>query len=201
MSILPVLLLVGVAYAKSIVPHGNDAELQPIATSSQIRRICAELCMSGLGGEPCGESCLDILPQGLPLQSPNSSQVTRSTTRRDACSVLCSNQLGYPLCQCDITTQFIDTKFKVNFVQICSYFCLKHKYKIYGCQSCQVYEKAQEQHGGPKADLFGFEKQAKSTRQGVDWEAWCKEQCINGDGGAACNCDILPLAASVKNAV
>lgn len=26
----------------------------------------------------------------------------------------------------------------------------------------------------------------------VDWEMWCMAQCDNGQGGSACNCDIIP---------
>lgn len=199
MSILPLLLLVGVASSKFIISHTDDEQLQPIATSSQARRICAELCMSGLGGEACGESCLDISPQGLPVQSLNSVQERRNSTRRDACSVLCSNQLGYPLCQCN--SKKVDPNFKVDYIQICSYFCLKHNHQVYGCQPCRVYQQTQEQHGGKEADVFGFSRSSNSNLYEIDWEKWCKEQCSVGNGGAACNCDILPFSAQINNDV
>lgn len=90
MSILAMPVRVGVPDANLVVPHDNDAKLQPIVTSSQRRRICAELCMSGLGGEPRAQTCLGILPQGIPLQFPDSSPRKRSIARRDASFVLCT---------------------------------------------------------------------------------------------------------------
>lgn len=45
----------------------------------------------------------------------------------------------------------------------------------------------------------GYVEMAEAVRyldeDEVDWDEWCRTQCALGEGGAACNCDILPLSA------
>lgn len=65
--------------------------------------------MSGLGGDPCGEECVDLIPSAIPLQFGQAETVNASnivgtySTRHDMCDVLCDNNLGYPLCKCNAT--------------------------------------------------------------------------------------------------
>lgn len=184
MSILLILLGVhGVAQARY---PGNKIAVRPIASQAASRRVCSELCAAGLGGEPCGGSCLRVLPQELPTRTNDSRTTAESqVTRRDACPVLCENRLGYPLCECDPPTK--DVPREVDYVQICSFFCVTYGHRVDGCQKCETYQENEEE-SSQWTNRIG-----KTTD--VDWEAWCLEMCSSGDGGIACNCDILPMNA------
>lgn len=189
MSILPLFLVVGVAISWHIGGHGNSAILQPIILKSQANRICAELCSAGLGGESCGETCMDIAPQDLPIQSQNGTRNTSNESRRDVCPMLCANSLGRPLCDCEPETN--NKSEEIDFVQICGTFCTKYGYRINGCQSCDVYNKASHMF---ELNTFSRRKMAKIR---IDWNEWCKQKCLEGDGGVACNCDILPISINL----
>lgn len=135
MSIFLLCVLVGVALSRFINDDDNASEtLQPIISQTRQRRICAELCMAGLGGDPCGEGCVDLIPDGMPVQYaqigqndtiPNVSYMTR----HDMCDVLCNNNLGNPLCQCNNTgivkqkSNFFEGEFKL-LVTILNIFLL-----------------------------------------------------------------------------
>lgn len=43
---------------------------------------------------------------------------------------------------------------------------------------------------GSKDDAPRMEDSTDETS--VDWDRWCMNQCDNGKGGSACNCDIIP---------
>lgn len=165
----------------------------PIISKAQERRICAELCMSGLGGEPCGEDCLDVMPQALLSQESQSDgdqpQVDRTT--KDACPVLCANRLGYPLCDCNYT-QVYTPFFRVDFLRICSQFCKDYNYSIYGCDDCQVYKNMSDD----QFDSFSGIS-ANIGKKSYFWNAWCAKACQEGDGGSACYCDLPPLALHI----
>lgn len=194
MSILPLLLLVGVTSAKYLGNYGNADTFQPIVTTSQARRICAALRIAGLGGKACGDDCLDITPTSLPVQSVNSSGVSSSAghvARKNICPVLCANKLGYPLCNCT-TTDSTNANKDIDFVQICGNVCLNLNYRITGCQSCEVYQSTAEMHGDKS-----FSLSVDRSVQSVDWDEWCRQMCSEGDGGIACNCDILPMSLQV----
>lgn len=112
MPILLSILLVGVAVSRFIDnDEGGTEILQPIISQTMQRRICAELCMAGLGGDPCGEGCVDLAPANLPVQYNQTDKgiiVTNASAvhhkpRNDMCDVLCKNNLGNPLCQCNAT--------------------------------------------------------------------------------------------------
>lgn len=110
MSIFLLCLLVGVAVSRYINDDDDASEfLQPIISQTRQRRICAELCMAGLGGDPCGEGCVDLIPDGMPVQYAQTEQNNKTIpnvsymTRHDMCDVLCNNNLGNPLCQCNNT--------------------------------------------------------------------------------------------------
>ncbi|KAG7188767.1 hypothetical protein KM043_008385 [Ampulex compressa] len=46
---------------------------------------------------------------------------------------------------------------------------------------------------GNKETHTGTTKDPNSSEEGhIDWEMWCMAQCDNGQGGSACNCDIIP---------
>lgn len=179
MSIFPWFLLVGVACVGCVGVHGNDAVPQPIGVNStQAHRICAALCSAGLGGDSCGESCLNKVPKELPTrQSAVNLRARYANGRHDACPILCENALGNPLCGCEKPTQ----KKELDLLGICKFFCLNYEYNIDGCPSCDAL--------CSKAKIVNRRKHKVK----IDWEEWCKSRCIEGDGGAACNCDILPL--------
>ncbi|XP_044263922.1 uncharacterized protein LOC123010837 isoform X2 [Tribolium madens] len=175
-----VLFLLGVASSRHISYYDGSPHSRPMITQQQERRICAELCMAGLGGEPCGADCLDVIPEGLPSQASQSSEELQvDYTRKDACPVLCANRLGYPLCNC---TYAPETRpfFRIDFVQICSHFCLAYKYQIYGCNTCDAYK-----------NMTGIS--TKATPTVYNWNSWCLSMCQEGDGGSACYCDLLPM--------
>lgn len=222
------LVLVGVHDARHISYYDDNTVLQPIVTRSQERRICTELCMSGLGGTPCGEDCVDLAPQGLPLQSvpsyvtgsdgsdklqlSNDTAADKSQPRTSACPILCKNQLGFPLCNCDefeiaSLTPNLNKKTgfvgetnnnygeliypkRVDFLEICGFFCLEYDYQLYGCQACEMFKKFNESG----FDIRNWSIGSKILKE--DWKLWCSKKCSTGDGGAACNCDLLPMALS-----
>lgn len=138
MSIFLLSLLVGVALSRYINADDGDTEvLQPIISQTRQRRMCAELCMSGLGGDPCGEGCVDLMPAGLPIQyipadqantSGDSQPTANHLTRHDMCDVLCENNLGNPLCHCN-ATQGLTTisNFFEGVYHIFNYFYLSKK--------------------------------------------------------------------------
>lgn len=68
-------------------------------------------------------------------------------------------------------------------------FCTKHKYRIYGCQKCDVYTKISEGNNFTVHTLVINDKE-KTT---FDWNGWCVQMCSKGDGGAACSCDLMPM--------
>uniref|UniRef100_V5GRN7 Uncharacterized protein n=1 Tax=Anoplophora glabripennis TaxID=217634 RepID=V5GRN7_ANOGL len=200
-SIVPLFLLAGVALPGYIPYHMDTAALQPIVTTSQERRICAELCMTGLGGTPCGDDCVDFTPQGLPLQSLNGSTTVKFgvATRHEACIVLCENQLGEPLCHCNETTTGKVAK-KPDFMQVCGFFCVRYDYRIYGCQTCSLYKNATEAR---MLSYVGVSTNSEDDDDGgegepvVNWDLWCQNMCQEGNGGAACNCDLLPMSLEI----
>ncbi|XP_064211755.1 uncharacterized protein LOC103313525 [Tribolium castaneum] len=178
-----VLFVVGVASSRHISYYDGSPNSRPMISQQQERRICAELCMSGLGGEPCGSDCLDMIPQGLPTKSSHQSSEEPSPdyTRQAVCPVLCENRLGFPLCNCTYSLQTtLQPFFRVNFVEICSRFCLQYGYQLYGCNTCDTYR-----------NMTGIA--SKASRQLYDWNSWCLSMCKEGDGGSACYCDLLPL--------
>lgn len=199
-SIVPLFLLVGVTLPSYIPYHLDTVSLQPIITRSQERRICAELCMTGLGGSPCGDDCVDLTPQGLPLQSLNGSTTVKFgvATRHQACTVLCENQLGDPLCHCNETTTTKAAK-KTDFIQVCAYFCVTYDYQIYGCQACTLYKNATEARILTYVGVSSTSEQddGGDTEPVVNWDIWCQNMCQEGNGGAACNCDLLPMSLEV----
>ncbi|XP_022912977.2 uncharacterized protein [Onthophagus taurus] len=195
------ILLVGMSFAKQVYYHGNTESFQPIVSVSQSKRICAALCMSGLGGKSCGPDCQDLTPNTIPAQSPNSSDAVRvaqsSMARRNVCPILCKNGLGQPLCDCqDPKNRAKEVNEEIDFVQVCGNFCLDFKHRLPGCQSCKVYEEAAK----TDKNVFSVNSSSSSLDRSlktVDWEEWCRQMCSVGDGGAACNCDILPMSLHV----
>lgn len=133
MSIFLLCLLVGVAVSRYIDDDDNASEvLQPIISRTRQRRICADLCMSGLGGDPCGEGCVDLIPDNFPVQYGQSGHGSTSNashrTRHDMCDVLCKNNLGNPLCQCN-NTESLSTKCDF-FEGKTNFFLLNQLYNI-----------------------------------------------------------------------
>ncbi|XP_050301235.1 uncharacterized protein LOC126739532 [Anthonomus grandis grandis] len=209
-SIFPgVLLLLNSAlaasYSRFVTYDEGDSVLQPILSQSRRTRICSELCMSGLGGTPCGDSCFDLIPTNLPLVGQSSqgsagngsssgasggASKYNATTRDGACSVLCKNQLGYPLCGCTYDTTKV---YAPDFVEICSTYCVDYGYQLYGCQNCTIYlQYLQASSGSSSSSAFNTASMSIGTSLGVDYSLWCKEECSDGNGGAACQCDLLP---------
>lgn len=216
------ILLIGVVAARRSSHHDDATERRPIITSAQQSRICADLCTSGLGGEPCGQVCFDLMPKGIPLQSPEN--VTREVdvntvknTRSDVCPVLCKNRLGYPLCQCEppkptgtVTepqaSVKLPKKFRVDFHAICDHYCMHQNWNLHGCPMCTNAAIRQDslqdlfkQDGDEimltkMVNLPGTTFRAAATSRQVDWGKWCNSQCANSNGGSACNCDILPFS-------
>ncbi|XP_072389107.1 uncharacterized protein [Diabrotica undecimpunctata] len=192
--LLMLLLSVGVVWGRSALEEDRDY-FQPFLTSSQKRRVCVELCLSGLGGRTCGDDCSDILPQDLPIQSRVGARTDNDTeknvTRSDSCTFLCNNNLGDPLCACDNVN--VSTKpEEVDFLQICSQFCIKYNYRISGCQKCNIYKEVYSSSESGST-IFSQQSLRMNTYAGVDWYAWCTRMCAKGDGGAACACDRLPI--------
>ncbi|KAJ8976318.1 hypothetical protein NQ317_010272 [Molorchus minor] len=190
-SIFPVFLLVGVSLSRHVSYYEDTSALQPIVTQTQEHRICAELCMSGLGGAPCGDDCEDLIPQGLPVQSlPGNTTVDfGAVTRQNSCTVLCENNLGYPLCACSAAPKTT----KPDFVKICSFYCVNYEYRIYGCQACHLYNSTVFR---TLSDSLSEDDQ-QDDHPVVNWELWCQKMCQDGDGGAACNCDLLPMSLNI----
>ncbi|ERL83418.1 uncharacterized protein LOC125504687 [Dendroctonus ponderosae] len=189
------------AHARNLRTNYDDSALQPILSQSHRTRICYELCMSGLGGTPCGDTCFDLMPTNLPLVGQNqnsqnesdnngtSIRVYNATARDDSCTVLCKNRLGYPLCACT----YDDSKlYATNFMEICSAFCVSYGYQLYGCQNCSLYREYIINKSSDPNNPFDTASMDLDGSVSIGWEAWCREECSDGNGGAACNCDLLP---------
>lgn len=180
------LFLVGVASPTHFSYYANESADRPIISRSQERRICAELCLSGLGGEPCGEACLDIIPQALlSVSQSDTGDEQVNLTRRSACPVLCKNRLGYPLCGCNetpVTRPF----FRPDFLEICVFYCRQYDYHLYGCDECSAYKNMTAEDA--------VKIVARISKKTYDWNEWCVQMCQEGEGGSACYCDLLPLA-------
>lgn len=218
--VVVVAVVVGVTLARHISFYDDEGDFQPIVTTSQEKRICAELCMSGLGGTVCGDNCIDITPQNLPLKQQYGSSndsggralagglvnaTSSASSRHSACNVLCINQLGYPLCNCDDILETTTARHPlkaVNFLQICANFCEEHNYQLYGCQKCEVYKKYDANEGKlAKDDAEKSKEKVKRSifdQQTYDWDKWCQKVCASGDGGAACYCDLLPFGLQIN---
>lgn len=160
-------------------------------------RICADLCSSGLGGEPCGDFCFDLIPKQLPHQSFNDSeQVEETGARTGACPTLCENRLGYPLCKCQVKSNRRRPQRKIDFKKICDYFCFEQRWWLRGCPACESF-----QYGdgiGQNGRLMNLIK--TNSQDDIDWGKWCEIQCERDNGGSACNCDILPFSLFDQNA-
>ncbi|XP_060536032.1 uncharacterized protein LOC132707991 isoform X1 [Cylas formicarius] len=184
--------------ARSIVYFESDNALRPIVSQSQKHRICVELCTSGLGGTPCGSDCVDLVPASVPVSADNGNQSVTAdgkynvSTRQDSCDVLCKNGLGFPLCNC----QYEAKTYEADFVAVCSTFCESYDYQIYGCQSCDLLKNyfnntPNEQNSASPFSVMSTDTMSITAKK-TYWRLWCVDVCSTGDGGAACNCDLLP---------
>ncbi|XP_044745122.1 uncharacterized protein LOC123306986 isoform X2 [Coccinella septempunctata] len=206
-SIFPLFLVVGVAWTFPwkfpTRSHGNDAFFEPIMSRSEIKRVCVELCMSGLGGEACGDDCVDLSPLTVTFQSDPAGDAVRNRSvpvgspRSDSCPVLCANGLGYPLCSCR------NSKSKpANFVQVCGHFCLSYDYQVFGCQPCDVYRNLQKvkdmSYLLPSNVSSGYLMVGMVHEMSPYWIQWCIDKCSEGEGGSACNCDKPIMATMTK---
>ncbi|XP_066257343.1 uncharacterized protein [Euwallacea similis] len=199
-SIIPgilFLLLAGEVHARNLWSNYDDSALQPIISQSRRTRICYELCTSGLGGTPCGDSCFDLIPTNLPIAVAGQDQDSQNgsgysskynaTTREASCKVLCKNGLGYPLCTCNDE----DTTKPTDFFAVCSSFCVNYSYQLYGCQNCTLYLEYMTNNINSN-NPFDMASLGVDGTVTIGWNAWCREMCSDGNGGAACNCDLLP---------
>lgn len=164
--------------------HGNHGNTLPITRDDEIR-ICADLCTSGLGGEGCGPVCKDLTPD-IPRQSLNDSRNVKVRARQGVCPMLCSYSLGKPLCECENNKK----NNKVDFKKICDFYCIKQNWLLRGCPDCEQ-NGVQKQNG--RLMKMNYEYSGD-----IDWGKWCDVQCAQGNGGAACNCDILPFSMKVN---
>nr|CAI5827075.1 unnamed protein product [Callosobruchus analis] len=71
-----------------------------------------------------------------------------------------------------------------------AFYCLHYNYQLNGCQSCEAYAAVSE---------FSKQSLVLESDPEVDWVAWCIRKCHQGDGGAACNCDLLPMGLIINN--
>ncbi|XP_076268697.1 uncharacterized protein LOC143201478 [Rhynchophorus ferrugineus] len=208
-SIIPGLLLllgsVAPGHARYTMYQDESSALQAIVPQSRRTRICTELCMSGLGGASCGDNCYDLIPTNMPLAgtgqtkqehvTTNNDKKYNVTARQDSCDVLCKNGLGYPLCNCAYDTS--TTRYDPDFVQVCSTFCVNYDYQIYGCQNCTLYKEFSSKQT-ETSSMDDFQEASMNvgstlgTTLSIGWDSWCLEMCSDGNGGAACNCDLLP---------
>lgn len=202
LSIFLLLPLVGVVTSLPTLSNQDNDAFHPIMSRTDERRVCSALCSSGLGGDACGDDCLDLTPPKLPLQLPNSvsdknnsiSELTQFfKPRNSTCPVLCNNNLGFPLCSCTLVLSKTEAGLKkVNFIEICAVFCIDYNYKLFGCQKCDVYKnmlaKTETKYG-----LGAVQSPLMMSSLQADWVDWCVEKCNQGDGGAACGCDKLPM--------
>lgn len=148
--------------------------------------LCSDLCHAGLGGDGCGKSCKDLIPVGL---QSTLTQLTHNASdyfgepRASVCPTLCTNKLGYPLCNC--RHEEMDEGSATNWGAVCYAFCASDRYILGGCPPCDI------QTTSPSIDMIGIHPHILAASDG--WSAWCNIQCRQGHGGAACNCDRTPF--------
>lgn len=70
---------------------------------------------------------------------------------------------------------------------VCRAYCIRHNYRLYGCQKCSLYIQKTEDFGIFSLDSFEFKSHVVP-----DWKDWCVKKCAQNDGGSACACDYLP---------
>ncbi|XP_072387294.1 uncharacterized protein [Diabrotica undecimpunctata] len=187
MLLLTLWLSVNLAMCRKNLDDGDKEILHPFLKKFEKRQICQELCLSGLGGNSCGRDCLDIFQKMYIRQSKSQkteNHVAKNVPRSDICPVLCKYNLGKPLCVCSQVQNMVPSK-AIDFLQICSEFCIKHNYRISGCQKCSIYQLVTL----PKKPVLN---QADPNQ--VDWNEWCDVKCKENDGGAACDCDRSPMS-------
>lgn len=137
------------------------------------RRMFVDLCSSGLGPVQCATL--------FPVQASNARAPTgplRGTPRRSLCPDLCANALGFPLCRCPAPSSAAAHASAVDWSSVCGTFCRREGLTVYGCPPCTVKPEYRVQSAKGDGD--------------VNWDLWCHEQCLDGDGGLACNCDLIP---------
>lgn len=120
------------------------------------------------------------------------------------CLKLCEYSLGFPLCECEAVRKVYPA---MDLDCVCAMFCIGYGYHLDGCPVCA---EVLTGPGDGSADKRGQNNHWKEpsacslttshntsgpeeARGKIDWNQWCIERCSEGDGGAACNCDILPL--------
>ncbi|XP_050503988.1 uncharacterized protein LOC126882951 [Diabrotica virgifera virgifera] len=189
MILLTLWLSVNLAMCRKNLGDEEEEILHPVLRKFQKRQICQELCSSGLGGNSCGKDCVEIFQQKIYMQLSTSTDltgnhVTKNVPRSDMCPVLCKYNLGKPLCVCSQVQNVVSSK-AINFLEICSKFCIKHNYRISGCQKCSIYQ---------QATLPRKSASALPDPNEIDWNAWCTVKCKENDGGAACDCDRSPMS-------
>ncbi|XP_067004428.2 uncharacterized protein [Anabrus simplex] len=200
----------------------NTTSVSSVPTKHMITRMCSDLCVSGLGGVPCGRVCDNLnvnfkeLKKAAAAVSNGTLVKKQGSPRRNVCPLLCAYALGDPLCECD--SYEIDRRFLVtpiNWNNICVMFCEMEGLTVYGCRKCdeKFYAKsgknikkylapASRKNPQSPSDKEAEEDAAKNTVVGAlreggsneipDWPAVCHDLCLNGEGGLACNCDLNP---------
>lgn len=87
---------------------------------------------------------------------------------------------GYPICGCKSTNK------STNWPAVCGAFCKSNSYVLPGCPSCPAVD---------DDDVFSEDIIIPHEYRSMEdvWVEWCKCQCKKGEGGAACNCDLIPF--------
>ncbi|KAJ0170381.1 hypothetical protein K1T71_014309 [Dendrolimus kikuchii] len=147
--------------------------------------LCTDLCQAGLGGQSCGPSCQRMIPVGLQpiLSGANDTEASYGRPRYAVCPVLCNNNLGNPLCNCvGAASDRPDNELDED--GICNAFCADG-YTLGGCPNCHTTSTI--------ATISQYSQDLRVLNTSSGWVAWCNVQCVQGHGGAACNCDRPPL--------
>ncbi|XP_018328844.1 uncharacterized protein LOC108739440 [Agrilus planipennis] len=176
MSILFVVLLVGGSTAFSFrnLGYENSNEPMPMQVGSS---LCAELCQNGLivSGNQCVENCL----------------ATQSENVFPVCQEICRLKVDILKCECEAHQSKKSSS--INVEKICDVIC-ENGIKLAVCDFCSDNER-EKREAEEETTTEKEEEENVETTTAFDQEAFCKEECAQGNGGSACNCDILPLNA------
>ncbi|XP_065352768.1 uncharacterized protein LOC135947762 [Cloeon dipterum] len=178
----------------------------PAAASENVldsSKLCKRLCRDGLGGKLCGCD-----PKAIGKEMSQDMYIWRTShpeehvikgPRWGVCMVLCHLGLGQPLCGCEIRNSSLEAAERQR--EVCNLCELATNgdeiYSKLKCDSNQCSKPGPQKKTIPneigEIDLVDGPFSFQFLQTMVDWNLWCIIQCEEGDGGIACDCDMLPL--------
>ncbi|XP_059485884.1 uncharacterized protein LOC132202752 [Neocloeon triangulifer] len=172
------------------VPSVFSSSFAPNSTA------CQRLCKDGLGGLPCGcdpdKTSKQMSKDIYHWRTSHPEDKIIKGPRWQICPLLCHLKLGHPLCGCGAKNKPNVELEHENVCNLCDLVIDEPDvFKRLGCDKRKCGASSMNRN----YDLtLGINEISNGLlEEFVDWNLWCTIQCEEGDGGIACNCDMLPL--------